>query len=121
MRGFFKRLWKKVNPDPGLFECPLMENSPTALEFIAYTHIGENKKHPYVGDVIIELRSCSMGTSVQRDNRHRVVSVEPASVLGANYQHFQAVTRRSDGAVDSFLVSQLREMQDYHRTWVVVR
>ncbi|RWE37423.1 hypothetical protein [Mesorhizobium sp.] len=76
--------------------------------------LGENKEVPSVGDVVIELESCSMGMTVRRDTRHRVVG--PPKQLGYGYS---VPTVTADSRSDLLHVFSMRRHTKLPRTWVL--
>lgn len=107
--------------EPDLWKVPSMQDRPMSLGFIANTHIGSNKELPRKGDVIIRLESCSMGMTVRKDTRHRVLGIKPATVHGAgNWKYYWAIVENENGEEDRILTAELRRMTDQPRTWVGV-
>lgn len=62
----------KMIPEPDLYAVPDTTNSGWGMDHILDT-LYHNKQLPNKGDVIADIDSCSMGVSVRRDTRYRVV------------------------------------------------
>lgn len=77
--------------------------------------MGENKEVPGVGDVIIQISSCSMGMTCSRDTRHRVSG--PAVRNGCS-DAVAVVTENGD--VDSLSVFYMRRHKTLPRTWFLM-
>lgn len=71
------------NTEPEFDDVPDMTGMGWGMDHLI-NMLGENTVLPSVGDVVAVLDSCSMGVSVRRDTRYRVIGPGkyPNSVLG---------------------------------------
>lgn len=102
-----------IEPDPSLGALPDMTGYGLGMDYLI-SAMGENKEVPRVGDVVVELESCSMGASVRRDMRWRVT--------GAGYKHGDTVAvpvADAAGNADLKHVFYMRPANGHARTWVL--
>jgi hypothetical protein len=79
--------------------------------------LGENKKMPRVGDVIIKVTSCGMGMTVFRDERFRVIGLadRPGEV--------RAIWRTPDNVcarTETLHIFNMRPHTELYRTWFLI-
>jgi hypothetical protein len=101
-----------VEPDP------FAEQDMTGFGLnIAYwvAALGENKAVPAIGDIVIRITSCSMGMTVRRDDRFRVI--------GPGRKNGSAIVvpciNVKTGETDELSIFYMREHLKIARTWVL--
>jgi hypothetical protein len=115
LRRLIDRFRKKVvpllDPLPDLHAQPDLTGSGLGMDWLINA-MGENKEVPREGDVIVQVISCGMGTTVRFDNRYRVKGPGrfPRSVL----------CEKEDGTTDTLHVFYMRRHSKLPRTWVLM-
>lgn len=113
MFRWFRKARDLVAPLPDLRAERDMTGNTLGMDYLIAA-MGENKEVPSVGDVVIELESCSMGMTVRRDIRHRVTG--SGCKLGSS---IAVPTTMEDGETDLLHVFYMRRHTRLPRTWVL--
>lgn len=98
-----------LSPEPGLYEMPDMTGGGLSMDYWIGA-LGKNELLPSKGDVVVKIDSCSMGVTVDRDTRYRVV--------GSGRFAGSVIGETSDGKQDTLHVFYMRRSK-LPRTWVL--
>lgn len=120
MFDLIRRLLRLTKPVPALWEIPSFKNRGMSMGFIWNTHVGENEELPNINDVIIVLTSCSMGMTVSRDERYRIVDIVPAKIYNATRKYYSAIAVDEYGKETKITTSRICRMVDHPRIWIGV-
>ncbi|MER9680821.1 hypothetical protein NKJ23_16015 [Mesorhizobium sp. M0184] len=111
---WFRKAKDLVSPLPDLRAVPDQTHAGLTMDWLIAA-MAENKEVPRVGDVIVEIQSCSMGMTVRRDIRHRVTG--PARRMGCADC---VPTVAEDGSKDTLSVFYMRRHKTLARTWTLM-
>jgi hypothetical protein len=110
MFGWFKKLRQEPKL-PELFAQEDLTGFGLTMDYLV-AGLGINTEAPAIGDVIIRLVSCSMGMSVRRDVRYRVIS--------RNEPPFGVLCRSADGEETRLHIAYMRRHTKISRTWFLM-
>jgi hypothetical protein len=110
-RRILDAIRKKVDPLPDLHAQPDLTGSGLDMQWWIDA-MGENKEMPRAGDVVIEVISCGMGTTVRQDNRYRI--------KGPGRYARSVIGTKADGTEALLHIFYMRRHTKLPRTWVLM-
>jgi hypothetical protein len=115
---WFRKVEDKFTPTPALDCVPDQTHKGLTIPYWV-TGLGENKEVPGIGDLVIELQSCSMGMTVSRDIRWRVIG-RPFLIGASTVASVRAKNKTHPDETTFLSVFYMRRHATLPRVWFLI-
>lgn len=116
MMKFLDRIFKRFDTTPEFNVVPDLTGKGLDIDYWVFS-MAENKEWPQIDDVIIHVESCSMGMTVSKDTRLRVVKIH--SPYKTSFLAKRQFTVPGDD-LEIMHVFYLRRHKTIPRTWFML-